>query len=176
MDKKLEDIHDTAKDPNVIMQYVRSTIKFYISKFTPSFSITPRKFTKILQLDQLMYGTADEAKRPLTSSAPSTRQASGTATITGNKRKWLQWSDSLFLSILEYKVLSVSARVTRANEQISRGFPSPGRCPGGCPRDIPGCMSTNIRQSLDCPPIAIIGHPEMFNPIAGYIHWRGRFS
>ena len=70
---------------NVIMQYVRSTIKFYISKFTPSFSIAPRKFTKILQLDQLMYGTVDKAKRPLTSSAPSTCQASGTATITGNK-------------------------------------------------------------------------------------------
>lgn len=89
MDKKLEEIRDTAKDPNAISQYVRSTIKNSNSKLTPSFSIAPRKFTKILQLDQLMYGTADEAKRPLASCAPSTRRASGTATIAGSKRKRL---------------------------------------------------------------------------------------
>lgn len=87
MDKKLEEIRDTAKDPNAISQYVRSTITFSNSRLTTSFSVTPRKFTRILQLDQLMYGTADEAKRPLASCAPSTRRASGTAAIAGNKRK-----------------------------------------------------------------------------------------
>ena len=87
VDKKLEEIRGTVKDPSAITQCVHLVPHLSDSWLTPPLSSPTRKFTKILSVDQCMYGTADEANKELANSTPSARRASGSAAVAGSKRK-----------------------------------------------------------------------------------------